>query len=361
MSGAGGAAGGRPRPGVKLGPLLPAGAAIDTLILIVSLVVILAGSLAFTNALEHFGESLGLSTGVTGSVFAAIGTALPETAVPIVAFATGHGSTAHNDIGIGAILGAPLMLATLAFFLMGLMALFRRGPRGAISPEPTGVRRDVRFFLGAFIIAVVVPYVPHHAIWIRCLFATALVGIYAAYLWRTLRASGRLVEAGHGTESDAPLHAGRLGLPDNLVVQSLQLLAGVVFIVAGARGFVHGITGISATLGLSPLFLSLAIVPFATELPEKLNSLIWVAKGRDTLAVGNVSGAMVFQSSLLPAIGILATPWSATFDVRLAMGITLLAGAWLLVLSRLRRLPALALMLNGLAYAAYFVILLRHG
>lgn len=323
--------------------------------------MILAGSLAFTNALEHFGESLGLSAGVTGSVFAAIGTALPETAVPIVAFATGHGTATHNDIGIGAILGAPLMLATLAFFLMGLMALFRRGLRGTIAPEPTGVQRDVRFFLAAFIIAVVVPYVPHHAIWIRCLFATVLVGIYAAYLWRTVRVSGKLVEAGHGTESGSPLHAVRLGLPDNVLVQSLQLLAGVVFIVAGARGFVKGITGISEALELSPLFLSLAIVPFATELPEKLNSLIWIAKRRDTLAVGNISGAMVFQSSLLPAIGILATPWTPTFDVRLAMGITLLAGAWLLVLSRLRRFPALALMINGLAYAAYFVILLHHG
>jgi len=331
------------------------------LILIVSLVVILGGSLAFTNALEHLGERFGLSTGVTGSIFAAVGTALPETAVPIVAFATGHGSTTHNDIGIGAILGAPLMLATLAFFLMGVMALVRRGPRGMITPEPTGVQRDMRFFLAAFIIAVVVPYVPHHALWVRCLFALALVSIYVAYLWRTLRASGTLVEAGHGTESDVPLHLGRLGLPNNIVVQSLQLLAGLVLIVAGARGFVIGITGISETLGLSPLFLSLAIVPFATELPEKLNSLIWLSRRQDTLAVGNVSGAMVFQSSLLPAIGILATPWTATFDVRLAMGITLLAGVWLLLLSRLRRFPALALMLNGVAYAAYFIILFRHG
>ena len=173
--------------------------------------VILGGSLVFTNALEHIGERLDLSAGVTGSVFAAVGTALPETAVPIVAFLSGRGHTG-NEIGIGAILGAPLMLATLAFFLIGIMALVRRGPRALITPEPTGTRRDIRFFLAAFIIAVVVPYVPHHAIWVRCLFALALVSIYAVYLWRTIRASGKLVEAGHGTESDVSLHLGRLGL-----------------------------------------------------------------------------------------------------------------------------------------------------
>ena len=97
---------------------------------------------------------------------------------------------------------------------------------------------------------------------------------------------GKLVEAGHGTESDVPLPLGRLGLPNNVVVQSLQLLAGLVLIIAGARGFVDGITGISGTLGLSPLFLSLAIVPFATELPEKL----FLAKARKLGEKGKLAG-----------------------------------------------------------------------
>lgn len=323
--------------------------------------VILGGSLVFTNALEHIGERLNLSTGVTGSIFAAVGTALPETAVPIVAFLSGRGHTG-NEIGIGAILGAPLMLATLAFFLIGVMALARRGPKALITPEPTGTQRDIRFFLAAFIIAVLVLFIPHHAIWVRAVIALVLVSIYAAYLWRTIRASRGLVDAGHGTESEAPLYLGLIGLPgNNLLMQVLQLLIGVILIIVGARGFVDGITGIAHALNLSPLFLSLAIVPFATELPEKLNSLIWVSKRQDTLAVGNITGAMVFQSSLLPAIGILATPWEATFDVRLAMSVTLVTGVWLLALSRIRRFPALALMINGCAYAGYFVILFRNG
>lgn len=336
------------------------GRAIDTLILIISLVVILGGSLLFTNALEHVGERFQFSAGVTGSVFAAVGTALPETAVPIVAFLSGHGKQG-TDIGIGAILGAPLMLSTLAFFLIGVMALIRRGPKATVSPEPTGTRRDIRFFIAAFSIAVAVLFIPHHRLWVRGLIALALVSIYVAYLWRTVRASRGLVDAGHGTESEAPLYFGMIGLPASLFMQLLQLLIGVILIVVGARGFVDGITGIAEALRLSPLFLSLAIVPFATEMPEKLNSLIWIAKGQDTLAVSNVSGAMVFQSSLLPAIGILATPWEASFDVRLAMSITLVSGAWLLILSRMRRVPALALMINGCAYAGYFIILLRHG
>ncbi len=323
--------------------------------------MILAGSELFTNALEHLGEQLGLSAGVTGSVLAAVGTALPETAVPIVAIISDGGNGVGHDIGIGAILGAPLMLATLAFFLIGVMALIRRGPRARLDAEPTGLSRDLRFFLVAFAIAVAALYIPQSLLWVRALVAAVLVALYAVYLWRTIRASRALVEAGHGTQAGGKLYAARIGLPANLLLMIVQLLVALALIIGGARGFVIGVTHISAALGLSPLFLSLAIVPFATEMPEKLNSIIWIYRGRDTLAVGNVSGAMVFQSSLLPALGILLTPWQPSFDVRLAMGTTLVAGVWLLVLSRLKRLPALALMLNGAAYVAYFVVLIAHG
>jgi cation:H+ antiporter len=41
------------------------------------LAIILIASELFTNALEHLGERLGISEGVTGSIFAAVGTALP--------------------------------------------------------------------------------------------------------------------------------------------------------------------------------------------------------------------------------------------------------------------------------------------
>ncbi|MDN5863907.1 MAG: sodium:calcium antiporter [Gammaproteobacteria bacterium] len=321
--------------------------------------MILAGSEIFTNALEHLGERFGLSTGVTGSILAAVGTALPETVVPIVALATAGGNSTGQEIGVGAILGAPLLLSTLAFFLIGLLALLRRGPRGVITPEPTGFARDLRFFLAAFALAIGALYVPGY--WPRVPIAAALVILYVLYLARTIGASRAMVASGHGTEAAGRLYAGRVRLPENRLVMFGQLLVGLLLIIGGARAFVFGVTNISVALGLSPLFLALAIVPFATEMPEKLNSLLWIHRRKDTLAVGNISGAMVFQSSLLPAIGILGTPWRPGFDVNLAMGITLAAGLWLLILSRLKRLPALALMLNGAAYAVYFILLFTFG
>ena len=123
-------------------------------VLLISLIVILVGAETFTNALEHFGERLHISEGVTGSVFAAVGTALPEAMIPVVAVLAASGDlSVRHDVGVGAILGAPLMLSTITFFLMGTFAAQRRGWAEAFRPEPTGVHRDLDWFLFAFALA----------------------------------------------------------------------------------------------------------------------------------------------------------------------------------------------------------------
>src|SRR5581483_2605552 len=67
------------------------------------------------------------------------------------------------------------------------------------------------------------------------------------------------------------------------------------------------------SVGMAPLVLSLLITPIATELPEKLNSVIWIRGRKDTLAFGNMSGALVFQSAFPVTIGIIFTEWTLSF------------------------------------------------
>lgn len=328
------------------------------LILFGSLILILVSAETFVNALEHLGERLKISEGVTGSIFAAVGTAMPETMVPVVAIlSTAATQEVREEVGVGAILGAPLMLSTIAMFLMALFAAHRRGWTGHFNPERTGLHRDLSWFLVAFGLSTVAIFVPHDVPLVRGAIALALVGLYFLYLMVTIRASAKLVADGHGTSADAPLYLvrlfGRLGVRENLFVQVLQLAIALGGIVAGAHGFVHGVEDLSAALGLSALVLSLLVVPLATELPEKVNSILWIRRGKDTLAFGNVTGAMVFQGSLLPALGILLTPWEARPEVVAVLLITLLASAHVLIMSRRGTLRPYHLMLNGLGYAAY--------
>ncbi|KKB62350.1 sodium:proton exchanger [Robbsia andropogonis] len=328
--------------------------------LLVTLAIILAAAELFTNALEHLGERLKISEGVTGSLFAAVGTALPETIVPLLAVLGGGGAQQVNqEIGVGAILGAPLMLGTLSTFLMALAVWRSRRPSGRIVPERTGFNRDLQYFLAAFVLATVAMFVPHHQLAIRIGLSVALVMVYVVYVVMTFRASASLVDAGHGTEAPEAMFAAKLGLPTNLVTIVLQLLAAVLLLLLGAEGFIHGVRGVSALWGISPLLLSLLIIPIATELPEKINSIVWIRRGKDTLAFGNITGAMVFQGTLLPAIGILLTPWEPRVEVLTGVLITIAAAAWLRVMSRRNGLWVGALAVNGAFYVLYLALTLH--
>lgn len=334
----------------------------DFVLLLAALLVILLGAELFTNALEHLGERMGISEGVTGSVFAAVGTALPETMVPIVAILAGAASgnaTLGADVGVGAILGAPLMLSTLALFLMAMFAAGRRGWKGPLQPEKSGLRRDSSWFLFCFGLAVGALFLPGQWGLARVAVAIVLVLCYFLYVLQTVRASAALVADGHDTEAGAPLYLRRLGLGERFVSIILQLVLGLVAIVLGAELFVRGVEHLSHWLGISALVLSMLIVPLATELPEKINSILWIRRGKDTLAFGNITGAMVFQGSLLPALGIALTDWRPSSQVLVSATVTLLAALYLAWLIRSgRALRSGQFLFFGLLYAAFVALTL---
>jgi cation:H+ antiporter len=121
---------------------------------------------------------------------------------------------------------------------------------------------------------------------------------------------------------------------------------------------VHAVQGLASVLGLDGRLLALVIAPIATELPEKLNSVIWVRQGKDTLAMGNITGAMVFQSAIPTSVALLFAPtlWSVGgAGVAFASaGMTFASSAAILLpmLAR-RRLDARVLMVGGIFYALY--------
>jgi len=323
------------------------------------LILILIAAEVFVNALEHLGERLGISEGVTGSVFAAVGTALPETIVPLLAiFAGTQNKTLNEEIGVGAILGAPLMLSTLSLFLVALAVWKRRGAQGHLTPERTGLTRDLNFFLAAFTLAALALFVPHDNPAVRAMLGLAMVLIYFFYVMLTLKASAALVKDGHATEAEEPMFLARIGLSTNWATIVTQLGVGLALLVAGAKGFIHGIEQAAPLLGISALVLSLMIVPIATEMPEKVNSILWIRRHKDTLAFGNITGAMVFQGTLLPAIGILLTPWAPQKAVLAGVVITLVAAAWLRIMIARGQLRVWHLGVNGGLYATYLGIAL---
>ncbi len=339
----------------------------DAGILLVSLVVILIGAELFTNGVEWFGNRLNLAEGVVGSVLAAVGTALPETMIPLFAIVFA-GSASADEVGIGAILGAPFMLATLAMFVTGvaMLAFRRRRPTGTDARvDPGLLARDARAFLVGYSIAIGAALLPSELrpyLWIVAIGLLVLYGLYVR--------SHMQEERDEDLEDPQPLRlkglhpAGRRAWdePPHLGVVVIQLVIALTCIVAGAAFFVGAVDRVALSLGVDGTLLALVIAPIATELPEKLNSVIWVRQGKDNLALGNITGAMVFQSAIPPSIALVFAPeaWAVSDGSEIAFLSAGIAVASLLAIIlpavRRGRLTGRGLLVGGPFYLVYLAL-----
>ena len=336
----------------------------DVVILVLAFVVILLGAELFTNGIEWFGRKLGLAEGAVGSVLAAVGTALPETMIPIVAILFGAGE-ASRDVAVGAVLGAPFMLATLAMFVTGVAVLIvaRKREAGDVMPVDSGVlAHDMGYFALAYAIAIGAAFLPLEVVWLKWVVAAVLLAIYAWYVKGHFEADPSV-----DATDLAPLRFQRLDprarraepTVPRLRTVNLQVLAALAFIVVGAIFFVGAVEDLATHLGVQEVLLALVIAPIATELPEKFNSIIWVRQGKDTLAMGNITGAMVFQSTIPTVVALLfaSSTWHVTPGSTIAFlsaGIAFLSSAAIFIpMARAGRLRGRGLLIGGLFYLLY--------
>jgi cation:H+ antiporter len=327
---------------------------VDVVLLLASFAVILAGALVFTNAVEWLGHRLALAEGAVGSLLAAVGTAMPETLIPIVALI--EGEKGSEGVAIGAIVGAPFLLATVAMALVGVAALAyrrRRGQGRALSAHAPTLERDLTFFFAFFALALVLGVGAPFPL--RIVAAAFFAGAYLLYVRRTLARGGGLqreetlppliIDPGRGRGGDPPI-----------ATVVLQFVVGLGAMVGGAHLFVGQLLEVAESIGVEALVLSLVLAPLATELPEKANSFFWVRDGKDTLALGNITGAMVFQSTVPIAFGLGFTEWDLDRFAALSMGLGLAGGAVAYWALRLRgRFDAAPIVAWAALYAVFLV------
>jgi cation:H+ antiporter len=325
--------------------------------LVLSLAAILGAAILFTNAVEIMGDRLNLGAGAVGSLLAAVGTALPETMIPLVAIIgallLGSGGAAASEIGIGAILGAPFLLATLALFIVGAAGIAYKGRRETGS-EITADRQtaipDLLFFLGCFIPAAAAGLLPL-PLALKIVLAVALLVAYVVYVVRTVKKGGE-------AEDDAPA---RLTLwpfdsqgPTWAV--AAQLIGTIAVMAFGAHLFVGAVEHLSMSVGIPAGLIALVLAPLATELPEKFNSVLWLRDNKDTLAIGNITGAMVFQSTIPVSVGVLFTPWQLDFITAVAATFAILSSiVFLGFLMRKAPLKAFYMLGAGSLYIVFLV------
>jgi cation:H+ antiporter len=329
----------------------------------------------FVNAVEWLGQRLNLGSMAVGTVLAAFGTALPESVVTLVAVTTGSTADVRN-IGVGAAMGGPLVLATVAYGVTGAMLLLQRRNRsrekvlvgvGAASlversrVEPdiddTGsawsttcqterLARDQRWFMAVFVVKVALGLV---AFAIKPWFGVLFFAVYAVYFWREIR-GGQPDEA---EEDLAPLKLQPRAARPAAAAVLAQTLGALAVIFVSSQLFVHQLDAIGPMLGLSGAVTALLLSPIATELPEIMNAIIWVRQGKTQLALANISGAMMIQATVPSGLGLLFTDWRLDHALLWSGAITMAAIAYLLTTIRKHKLTPTRLALSAALYLIF--------
>ncbi|MBJ7594612.1 MAG: sodium:calcium antiporter [Candidatus Dormibacteraeota bacterium] len=314
------------------------------------LILIVAASELFTNAVEWAGFRMKLASGATGSLLAALGTSLPETVVPVIALIGGQASAA--SVATGAVLGSAFLLLGVGTALTGV-AVVMRSRRRRLELDTGQVRRDLGLFIGAFSVVLIAIVLPRP---VRIPVGACLLLAYALYVRATLRGSAPAHAA------PEPLHIVRWHNrdPASLLI-ALQLAGAVAMLIVGSDLFVSALNQVAQSLHTNPLTLALIVVPVATELPETINSVLWIRSGDDNLAFGNVAGSSAFQACVLGFIGLSFTPWSPDFNGVLSGLLTLGTAVYLFALLRSGSAHGRWLLLAGLPWVGYVVAELLAG
>jgi cation:H+ antiporter len=295
---------------------------------------------------EWIGQKAGISQNAVGTVLAAFGTALPESVVTFVAVVFGHDAAAKN-IGVGAALGGPLVLATIAYPIVGLMLLLTRSqpPNQPIDLNRQRLSRDQSWFLLIFVFKIALGFVAF-AIkpWLGWLFLAA----YAAYTWSEVTNEGDESEGELGSLMFQP----RKTDPSWIMV-SLQTVLALVVIFAASHVFVSQLGTVGPWLGIPSTVVALLLSPVATELPETMNAIIWIRQGKHRLALSNISGSMMIQATVPTALGLFFTPWLFDGALAIAAAVTAVAVGGLLVMLRCNALTPVRLAFFAVGYAAF--------
>jgi cation:H+ antiporter len=279
---------------------------------------------------------------------------MPETLIAIVALLEGSKS---EDIAVGAIVGAPFLLATLAMGLVGLSAyLYRhRRPQGiTLRAHVPTLDRDLGFFLVFFALALALGFGAPSGL--QLVAGIAFIAAYPGYVWLTLAQGGEA--QAEETLNPMIMARGREDPTDpGMGIAALQFLVGLGAMVGGAHLFVEELLKVAEDLGVEAIVLALILAPLATELPEKVNSFFWVREGKDSLALGNITGAMVFQSMIPVGIGLIFTDWDLGGNAAVSVALGLAGGViayWALRLRDRFELPAVLAWIA--LYAAFIVV-----
>jgi cation:H+ antiporter len=239
----------------------------------------------FVDAIERIGTALKLPHFLTGVLFVALGTSLPELVTGLIAVSKGD-----TDLLVGNVLGS-----NIANIFLGLGAtVFVAGKD--IKYQQNIFRVHFPILVIALLLAITMMY---DGIVTR-LEAGLLFAMFWVYLWFLY---------GHKDE-EVPVLEGDTDFDTTTFSwKDVAIAFGALGVVLFASDFaVNSVINIATMVGISSAALAATLIAIGTSLPEMIVVYAAIKKSNIEIAIGNILGSNIFNIVLIMGLGGLVSP-----------------------------------------------------
>jgi cation:H+ antiporter len=299
-------------------------------------------------ALSYGAEHLSIKYGAKfiGRTVLSVATTLPEIAIVVYAAAAGD-----YGIALGAGLGSNLLMMTLGFSIMLIIATTKLSKSPLKGIDVRAFKLDKIFLIITAVLSAVL-FIDGYNYLDGFIFA----GMFVAYIIMALHemqtekrketpslASNNAFKKNRDqkninkknkferaatkttttdsklereiTEDKKHLQHTPKGFNKLMLKAVLIFIAGTVGILIGAEPFIHSLEGLSVDIGISAIILAVIISPIAGEMPEKISLMILARKGADgaSIAISNVLGSKILNNTLLLAVAVFGSMYHGGF------------------------------------------------
>lgn len=248
----------------------------DFVIFILAMGALIVGADFIVNQSERIALRFNISEFVIGATIIALGTSLPEMAASISASVSGK-----PEIALANAIGSNIFNITLVLGVIFLITKNINPNRDFFAKDTTWALVPIMLFLLMSIDGIISSF---DAILLLC-----LMGAYILFL---LNDCHNLDE---NNIEELKAEEGRFGWLKILLLLSI----GFVFVVIGAHFAIESASSIALDFGLSEWVIGIIMISFGTSLPELVISISAALKGKVDMAIGNVIGSNLANTTLV--------------------------------------------------------------
>lgn len=278
----------------------------DFVLFVIAMGVLIWGADLVINQSERIALKFKIPEFIIGATLIALGTSLPEMAASIAASYGGK-----PEIAVANVIGSNILNITLVLATVFLIAKNINPNRDFFAKDSTWALVPVLVFVLMIIDGVISRFD-----------ATLLLLLMGAYLLFLLQDAKNMPK-----EDLDGLDESTFSWLSTLPI----LLAGFLLVVVGAHFAVGSASDIAKSFGISEWIIGIVMISLGTSLPELVVSISAAIKGKVDMAIGNIIGSNMANTTVVLGAAALTSPLTVNTSAYLFDIATMIVATLLLV------------------------------